>query len=123
MVKKMETIFTLTVIKRKISGESANENDTTDVFCEMASGKDSTYRTWGFFSNKEDAESVVLNPKSDIFERYYNLAVIEEISIGLAPKAKDIVWYESQYENGNPAPAKKINKPIEFEGVINFAMG
>jgi len=49
------------------------------------------HRLWYIFGNFADAEKCVLENQSDIFEGYYNLALIEEISV-INPLDQSEMW-------------------------------
>ena len=94
-------------------------------------------RLWGFFANFKDAEESVLKNHSDIFEYYYNVALIEEHYVydstekSETPIAWDVPtqwWYEATYypeptnQLQNPS-VRKIEQPTFFKHVCNFWAG
>ena len=82
-------------------------------------------RTWGWYSNFEEAERAVLENYTDIFERgYYNLAVIEEMPEGVMAIAEKEWWYRAIYAPEATDPTvERIEKPAIFEQNFNFAIG
>ena len=82
-------------------------------------------RCWGWFPTFEDAEEVILNNITDIFEYYYHYAVIEEMPPGPCRTGKQMAWYEADYNvTEKPRPRiAKIETPKEFERVFNFGIG
>ncbi len=80
-------------------------------------------RTWGWYEKFEDAENVVVNNLTDIFERgYYDLAVIEEMPEGILTFAENEFWYRAIYQPEATEPkVEKILKPFIFEKMLNFA--
>jgi hypothetical protein len=97
-------------------------------------------RLWFFYANFEDAEKCVLENQTDIFEYYYNIALIEEHYVHdpkdpASPDA-DIVcakqwWYLATYKEedadelevaSNPT-ITAIDQPKGFEHVVNFWAG
>ena len=94
-------------------------------------------RLWFFFANFEDAEKCVLENQSDIFEYYYNIALIEEHYVhdpnDPAPPEIGVIakqwWYEAQYptdeKTGESLPLiiSKIETPQIFRNIVNFWAG
>lgn len=94
-------------------------------------------RLWYIFKNFEDAEKCVLENQSDIFEGYYNMALIEEVYLhdySPAPSlsSNDGVWtrnqwwyqadYLSEYPERDPI-ITKIDKPKILENTTRFWVG
>lgn len=93
-------------------------------------------RLWYFFANFEDAEKCVLENQTDIFEYYYNVALIEEHyvhdpndpappSIGVLAKQW---WYKAEYVEDYEGTLtniviSKIDKPQVFKNIVNFWAG
>jgi hypothetical protein len=94
-------------------------------------------RLWYFFAHFKDAEECVLQNQSNIFEYYYNLALIEEhyvydptdksetpINWGMTPQW----WYQATF---HPEPTdqlqnptvRKIEQPACFKNICNFWAG
>ncbi len=87
------------------------------------------HRTWGYFETQEEAEKSVLENHTDMFELgYYSHAVVEECSPGLLVYSEREWWYAATYPatDGtlfvNPE-VRSIEKPLELENVVGFAMG
>jgi len=85
-------------------------------------------RTWGWFSKFEDAEDVVLNNITDIFEYSYNYACIEEVVEGMGLENIVKQWYHAIYDvdkiNEGPYPeVVKCDPPKWADGIVNFSMG
>lgn len=107
------SVFAVGVIK-------ANLSESSDRFV-----LDS--RLWYLFSSFEHAERCVLENETDIFENYYNLALIEEISIldkkpiWQAPKQW---WYRAQYvDDYSTCSVEQIDAPQRAENVVCFWVG
>lgn len=98
---------------------------------------DRSERLWFFYANFEDAERCVLENKGDIFEYYYNVALIEEHYVhdpndrppsnfnGLIARQW---WYKVDYiqkEDGSLSDMviSKIDAPRIFKNIINFWAG
>jgi hypothetical protein len=91
-------------------------------------------RLWYLFADFQSAEKCVLENQSDIFEYYYNLALIEEIGVIPSQKSKDKGtwgyippqwWYRIVY-NDDPDGAPTIEKiptPKCMENVACFWVG
>ena len=75
-------------------------------------------RRWGWYETLEDAEKVVLENESNIFENYYDYAVIEEMPEGALACSKNEWWY--LYKNDM---VSKCKKPKKFFQVCNFCLG
>jgi hypothetical protein len=86
-------------------------------------------RLWYLFDNFEQAEHCVLNNQSDIFECYYNLALIEEISVigdSSEPWSIPKQWwykYEPSFESGTEDVITAIPPPSCAENVACFWVG
>lgn len=78
-------------------------------------------RLWHFFANFEDAEACVLGNKGDIFESYYNVALIEEHyvidPIDPPPPEFDWLvakqwWYKVDYPESYDPAEQLFIKPV-----------
>lgn len=76
-------------------------------------------RTWGWYSNFEDAEKAVLENHTDIFEYSYEYAVIEKMPEGVCAVAEDSWWYKASYEN-DEIQIYKVQPPDGFENILNI---
>jgi hypothetical protein len=116
---KQKTIFVITVIDSK----------------ELEKNIDNACRPWGFYFKFSDAEEVVLENQSDIFEFKYDLAVIEEYSEGWFFLPKE-TWYKANFIKSRKknldlaarfretkVKVKKISRPRIVRSWCNFAMG
>ena len=96
-------------------------------------------RLWHFFARFEDAEKCVLYNQNDIFESYYNIALIEEHYV-YDPEDKPDVdftswlsakqwWYKADHrldEEGRyigKVAVTKIEPPQIFRNIVNFWAG
>lgn len=84
-------------------------------------------RLWYLFSTFEQAEQCILQNQTDIFESYYNLALIEEITvldkhpIWQAPKQW---WYKATHTDDDVMPhIEAIEAPQRAENVVCFWVG
>ena len=81
-------------------------------------------RVWGWFDKFEDAEKIVLNNETDIFEYYYNYACIEEVPMGVITVAKVIQWYKSGFDSDSGVVSVgKVDPPPFAENTVNFTIG
>lgn len=92
-------------------------------------------RLWFLFSDFDTAEKAVLSNEFDIFEYYYNIALIEEIELLPVTDPKALYtsnnqwWYSAAYkDNFNQIydynlEIKKIPKPMTVENLVNFWVG
>jgi len=87
-------------------------------------------RLWYLYSKFEDAEACVLENKSDIFEFYYNCALIEEVYVipvdpnDMAPMPRQW-WYAAEYSDlSNDGPIIfKTDVPKSFLSICSFWIG
>lgn len=89
-------------------------------------GRTASKRLWYFYKNFEDAERGILENHSDIFEYYYNVALIEEhILIDGEGSDSDTFgnwqqwWYQATYlETGDgDLKIERIETPICFQQI------
>jgi len=95
-------------------------------------------RLWFFYTRFEDAEKCVLENQTDIFEYYYNIALIEEhyVRDPADPPlpGTDILcakqwWYLATYKeddelDSGPNPTvTAIDQPVGFKNIVNFWAG
>jgi len=80
--------------------------------------------TVGWFHSFEEAEEFVMTNIGDIFEYYYNYAVIESVKSGHA-RCEKLAWYTPHYaEDGTGLThVEKIEEPEVFKNLVNFGMG
>jgi hypothetical protein len=90
-------------------------------------------RLWALCDSFEYAEKCILENRGDIFEYYYNVALIEEI--GLVSENADQKqllysppkqwWYRADYGNNierNPI-VRSMDAPSAMHGICNFWVG
>lgn len=82
----------------------------------------------GWYKNFEDAENIVLNNLTDIFECMYNFACVEEIPEGVNSYSVVKQWYkatfnEDKIDTGHYPEVSKCDTPEVFKQIINFSMG
>jgi hypothetical protein len=79
-------------------------------------------RLWFLYSKFEDAEKCVLENHSDIFEYYYNFAVIEEVYVidPSSPRKKDEGnyvpkqwWYKADFSAGREGDHHPVITSVE----------
>ncbi len=79
-------------------------------------------RCFGYFFELDDALNAVINDVGSFRECFYDYIVIEYIRSGIYPTSVTETWFQWS-ENAPVGWTKMDNKPSEFEGVINFAIG
>lgn len=79
-------------------------------------------RVWGWLDKFEDAEKIVLNNLTDIFEYYYNYACIEEVSKGVIAMTEVIQWYKASFDK-DTVSVEKVDPPPFAKNIVNFTMG
>lgn len=85
-------------------------------------------RVWGWCKTFQEAEDIVINNLTDIFEYMYNFACIEEVPEGVLPRAVVKQWYKAKFdvskiETGPYPEVTKCDTPEIFKHGINFSMG
>ena len=82
-------------------------------------------RTWGWFSNLEDAEHAVLVNDTDMYEcGYYNAAVVEEMQEGTIAHAVAEHWYRARWDEATDTyVVTRAEKPPWLADVVSFGMG
>jgi len=84
-------------------------------------------RLWSLFSSFVNAENSILRNEGDIFEYYYNLALIEEVMLADDSKLNPYCisnqwWYHASYVE-NELVIVPIKKPKSVENVTCFWVG
>lgn len=67
---------------------------------------------WGFYYSFEEAEKIVLNNWTDLYEGCYNIMIIEELLPGIINNSKKISFYQW---NNNFKCYEFINRPEIFK--------
>ena len=80
------------------------------------------HRNWGYYRTYEEAEEVIVNNYTDIYENcYYNYGLVNEVPEGILARSTEH-WYKADYDNmkdeHNPT-VTKCEKPIPK----NFGIG
>jgi hypothetical protein len=120
----MKSIFTMIVFCLNEAGDDWSYSLSTNGTRYKTLGD----RVWGWQEKFEDAEEVILNNITDIFEYTYNYACIEEVEQG--PIASCVVkqWYKAIFdvtkmETGPYPEVIKCDPPIWAKNQCNFSMG
>jgi len=74
--------------------------------------------TVAWYSDRDAALNDIECNKGSIDENWYSYLVLEEVNEGLVTKCKELAWFK--WDNGFWI---ECDKPKEFEGVVNWAMG
>ena len=77
-------------------------------------------RCWGYYPNWEDANEVVHNNMTDLWEYTYDYAVIEEIKPGISSYAYPRWFYKYNQETNK---YNMIEEPEELKHFCNFGVG
>lgn len=77
-------------------------------------------RTFGFFSNKEEAFKALHLNYCDMWEYLYNYAVVEEIDYGIHPPVLSRQFFK--YDNKRNG-FFEIDEPKEFKNCTNITLG
>ena len=79
-------------------------------------------RTWGFYSNKEDALKVLDENRTDIWETIYDYAVLEAYNEGISAynfkAGRQFFKYNQELDSYKP-----IEEPEEVRHYASFAIG
>lgn len=76
-------------------------------------------RCFGYFNTLEEARDYLKTDKANVHECLYKYCIIEEMGPGIHAHCYSEEWYI--YTDNNEW--KRINKPANLEGVVNFALG
>ena len=82
-------------------------------------------RTWGFFSNKEDALNILRNNYTDLWETVYDYAVLEPYYEGVSGYCFDESreWFMYNETMGGYLPLDLEKEPEEVKYYVGFAIG
>lgn len=79
-------------------------------------------RTWGFYSDKEDALKVLNENRTDIWETIYDYAVLEAYHEGISgydfKEGRQFFEYNQELDSYRP-----IEEPEEVKHYASFAIG
>jgi hypothetical protein len=76
-----------------------------------------TKRTFGYYSNPQEAIQAIVTNRCNMHECLYNYLVLENIGEGIHPEVHNEEWYKWE-EKWVPCL-----KPLELVGIINWALG
>lgn len=77
-------------------------------------------RTWGFFSDKDEAINVLQHNITDVHEFFYDYAIIEEYNEGIGNSTGKFEWFKWNEGKGG---YEEINEPRCVRNICNFAIG
>lgn len=85
-------------------------------------------RTFGFYNTYNEAWEAVRENRGNMEECLYDYLVIEYIEPGIHPQVHKEEWYEWDAdmplpENAGHGKWMPTMKPMEFEGIVNWALG
>lgn len=93
----------------------------TKFFVTCINSTRNTSRCWGWYNTFESAERAVLENHTDIYEYFYDHAVIEEVPEGVCPvHTKEAAWY--RWSN-RAAAYERCDKPEFSEGIVCWGIG
>ena len=76
-------------------------------------------RCWGFYDLFIEAQNVVINNVSDIYENTYHYAIIEEYEMGIFGATLNRWFYKYNPENKKYEP---MSEPEQLKHFIGFAL-
>ena len=77
-------------------------------------------RCWGFYSNFDDADKVLRNNMTDLWETVYDYGIIEEFCEGISGYTGYREFYKYNQKKDIYEP---IDEPKEFMHYASFAIG
>ena len=77
-------------------------------------------RTWGFYSDVNDAINALHNNKNDMHEYFYDYAIIEEYNEGICNDTSRYQWFKWADERDGYF---EIDEPRCVSRMCNFAIG
>ena len=80
-------------------------------------------RTWGFYSNKEDALKVLKENRTDIWETIYDYAVLEAYHEGISGYAFEEGRQFFKYDQSMDSYLPMETEPEEVKHYVSFAIG
>ena len=106
---------------------------TVQVLAIDGKGQIKRHRNWGYYLKFKDAEEVIINNITDIYEAgYYNYGLVNEMPPGiLVGHEKKEHWYKAEYSaedidkegyiklSANPV-VTKCEKPIDKRSIIGL---
>ena len=87
---------------------------------------DKISRCANIFVNEEEARDYVLKNGFDVWEGFTNKYVlIEKMPVGSPWELVEVAWYSRERLAGDEGGAVifEIDKPKEYEGIVNFGVG
>ena len=75
-------------------------------------------RTFGYALDLVTAMDYVERNEGSMCECLYDYLLIEKIGPGIHPEAEQVAWYKWEHPKW-----VKCETPIEFDGIVNFAIG
>jgi len=113
----LEQVFPVRIGKQVIYTVTCHE---PGVFSKKVRERSRT-RVWGWFRDKRRAMASVMCNSTDMFEEgYYTYAVVEGVTSGLIPYAKQIQWFKYDHKKKT---VTKIEKPAFSKSIVNYSMG
>jgi hypothetical protein len=83
-------------------------------------------RLWNLYKRFSNAEKSILSNSGDLFEFYYNYALIEEITV-IPSREKYTLpeqwWYHVDYSSADNVIISKIDVPKQFENTFCWWVG
>ena len=77
-------------------------------------------RTWGYYEEKEVALRAVRENWTDMWEYWYEYAVVEKLGAGISPHCEEIYWFKFDIEARQYV---EIDAPTGHDCWGNFALG
>ena len=75
------------------------------------------------YSSAELAIKAIEENQGDMFEYFYDYAVVECYTVDAAPFPKEVAWFQLlRYEN-NKAIIEPCTKPENLKNICNFSLG
>ena len=108
-------------------GEKMSDGTGIYTVTVIADLNGSSRRVWGYTLGFEEAEKAILNNTGDLFECYYQYAVIENTPPGVPTwgygRSKVMGWYRATYNGAGSIEIVSCPCPKSMENTSGFAMG
>ena len=80
-------------------------------------------RTFGFFNDPVECKKAVVENLGNMHEFLYNYIVVEKIPEGIHSRVEESYWWKWSCDQPIPRWEPIPEKPEQFEGITNWALG
>lgn len=86
-------------------------------------GELSSSRCFGFYPDEDEARDAVTENRGNMQESLYTHLVIETLTPGIHPDAREVAWYRWEEPEGEPGRWVESHRPGVLEHHSGFALG